>query len=274
MKAGREAFATLADAWIGCGWHTMLAAAGLAVDAGVRLGFPHRETLAFALLNGGGALALYGGRYAFRMRRGGDGDRERAMRRAPRFAWVSALTGVFVAGVAALALPASAGLWTALWGVVAIGYCYPVAGRAWREHGMAKPFLLALCWTAVTCGPPGASGYAVLFAARAVWLTGLALAFDAKDADKDRITGVITPAVRWGETRLWPVVFGLLTAGLAVKMAVVPPALRIPTALAWIVTVLMLARIRRSRSTREWVVWGDGMMIVYALAPLLVLLFA
>ena len=257
----------LADAWIGAGWHTMLAAAGLAADAGLRFGFPARETIAFAALNGGGALALYGGRYVLRMISGGDGDRENAIRRVPAFAGFSCLAGLAVCVAGALALPAVFWLWETLCGIAALAYCYPLLGRPWREYGALKPVLLALCWTAVTCGPPGPAGYATVVAARAVWLTGLALAFDIKDIDKDRAQGVLTPAVRRGEQGIWPLVLALLAAGLLAKLAVVPAALRGPTSIAWAVSLLMLAKIRRSRSTRDWVVWGDGMMIVYALVP-------
>lgn len=260
-------------AWLTGGWHTALGAAGLAADAGVRTGAPMREVAAFAALAGGGTLALYGGRYALSALRGSAGEREEALRAAPAFMLFSWLVGATLAGAGALALPWTFAAWSAVWGLAGLAYCFPLIGRPWREYGPAKPFLLALCWSAITCGPPIHGGWAALAAVRFVWLAGLCLAFDLKDVSKDRIQGVRTPAVAWRERRLWFTVGSCLVAGLVGKLLLVPPRLRWPVAVAWIVSLLMLAQIRRSRSTRDWVLWGDGMMIAYALIPMLVMLF-
>ena len=107
-----------------------------------------------------------------------------------------------------------------------------------------------------------------------MWLFGLCVAFDYKDVEADRDRGLRTPASVWSERTLWGVVTGCLVAGLIGKLLIVPPPMRAPVLLAWVVSLLMLAQIRRSRSTRDWVLWGDGMMIAYALIPVLVMLFA
>lgn len=270
----RSAFRIFSRVWIGGGWHTALGAAGLAIDAGVRFGASTGEIAAFAAFTGGGTLTLYGGRYALSTLRGEKGEREEALRSAPPFVLWSWLAGMILSGVGVYELPASFTLWAGIWGIAGIAYCFPLLGRPWRECGMTKPALLALCWTAITCGPPVHPEWTYLFSVRLVWLFGLCLAFDFKDVEKDRARGLRTPAIVWNARTFWGVVLACLVAGLVGKLLIVPPRLRWPVTVAWLVSLLMLAQIRRSRSTRDWVLWGDGMMIAYALIPVLVMLFA
>jgi 4-hydroxybenzoate polyprenyltransferase len=260
--------------WFAGGWQTALGAGALATDAAMRFAAERRETIAFAAFTFGGTLALYGGRYALSALRGGDGERETALLTSPAPIFVSLSVGLLLSGYGAWMLPWTFAAWSAAWGLTGVAYCFPILGKPWREYGALKPALLALSWTAITCGPPVHEHWVKLAAVRLVWLFGLCVAFDYKDVEADRALGVRTPAATWSERTLWGVVTGCLVAGLIGKLLIVPPPMRAPVLLAWIVSLLMLAQIRRSRSTRDWVMWGDGMMIAYALIPVLVMLFA
>lgn len=269
----RHPFRRIADARIGGGWQTALGAAALAADAGMRFGAARREVVAFALFTLGGTLTLYGGRYALSALRGGSGEREEALRAGPGFTWFSWGVGMVFSGYGVWVLPASFLLWSGFWGLTGVAYCFPILGKPWREHGVLKPALLALSWTAITCGPPVHDRWPALAAVRLLWLFGLCVAFDYKDVSADRARGLRTPAATWSGGVLWAVVAGCLVAGLVGKLLIVPPPMRAPVAVAWFISLLMLAKLRRSRSTRDWVLWGDGTMIVYALAPFVVMFF-
>ena len=267
-RAARHAFSL----WLAGGWQTAFCATALAVDAGVRFALPARETAAFAAFVTGGTLVLYCGRYAISALRGGDGEREEAMRAGPVGTALSLVAGLLLSGYGLFALPWSYSLWTAAWGLSGVAYCFPVFGKPWREYGLLKPALLALSWTAITCGPPAHAGWVELASVRLLWIFGMTLAFDAKDVAKDRAAGVKTPAVTLGENSFRALVGACLVAGLIGKLLIVPPPMRTPVAVAWFVSLLMLVSLRGNRSTRAWVLLGDGAVVVYALVPPVVML--
>lgn len=260
--------------WLAGGWQTALCATALAVDAGVRFALPKAETAAFAAFVTGGALVLYCGRYAILAMRGGAGEREEVLRAGPVGTALTLIAGLLLSGYGMVVLPWRYSLWTAAWGLSGVAYCFPVFGRPWREYGLLKPALLALSWTAITCGPPAPAGWTALAGVRLLWIFGMTLAFDAKDVAKDREAGVKTPAVTLGANAFRALVGVCLTAGLIGKLLIVPAPMRAPVAVAWFVSLLMLAGLRGNRSTRAWVLLGDGAVVVYALVPPVVLLLA
>ena len=264
---GGGLFSKISRFWFAGGWQTALGAGALAVDAELRFGADRRETTAFAALVTGGTLTLYGGRYALSALSGRAGDREEAMRAGPVAAAVSLSAGLLLSGYGFFALPWGFGVWSVAWGLTGLAYCFPLLGKPWREFGVLKPALLASSWTAITCGPPSHADWAALAAVRLLWLFGVCLAFDHKDVEKDLAEGVRTPAATMAESRFRALVGACLVAGLAGKLLIVPPPMRAPVAIAWFISLLMLASLRGNRSTRSWVLLGDGAMIVYALAP-------
>ena len=126
------------------------------------------------------------------------------------------MTGVLATAAAFLLwlkLSASPRQWLAVMTLLALPYSLPLwRSRGLRQWGLLKPVYVALVWT-VLCWviPQLQHGKIVWVAAVAMFLflLGLAMAFDRRDAAADGLAGVVTLSGKLGTTRTHHVVTGL-----------------------------------------------------------------
>ncbi|WP_181358491.1 UbiA family prenyltransferase [Taibaiella chishuiensis] len=163
-------------------------------------------------------------------------------------------------------------------GVLSLGYSVPILPfpqkRRLKDWGLLKLFLLSMVWTAVTVLMPMAywnksfEAYEVEFLLRFTFMLPLCIAFDIRDMETDRENSIYTLPNAIGLQRCFRLMdfFLLVLLGLAVWQYTRYPILqRLWSALAIIiVTKIVLVLSRKYRSDIFYLLFIDGMMLVYA----------
>lgn len=163
-------------------------------------------------------------------------------------------------------------------GLLSLGYSLPILPfpqkKRLKDWGLLKLFLLAIVWTSVTVLMPmfywnkSFEAYEVEFLLRFTFMLPLCIAFDIRDMETDRENSIYTLPNAIGLQNCYRLMdfFLLVLLGLAIwQYARYPILARLISALGIIIltkTVLILSR--RYRSDIFYLLFIDGMMLIYA----------
>lgn len=163
-------------------------------------------------------------------------------------------------------------------GVLSLGYSLPILPfpqkKRLKDWGLLKLFLLAMVWTSVTVLMPmfywnkSFEAYEVEFLLRFTFMLPLCVAFDIRDMETDREHSIYTLPNAIGLQNCFRLMdfFLVVLLGLAVWQYFRYPIIeRLLSAIAIImITKIVLVLSRKYRSDVFYLLFVDGMMLVYA----------
>lgn len=163
-------------------------------------------------------------------------------------------------------------------GILSLGYSLPILPfpqkKRLKDWGLLKLFLLSVVWTSVTVLMPmlywnkSFEAYEVEFLLRFTFMLPLCIAFDIRDMETDKENSIYTLPNAIGLQRCFRLMDGCLVlfAALALwQYARYPIVHRLWSGLAIIIaTKIVLVLSRRYRSDIYYLLFIDGMMLVYA----------
>ena len=198
-----------------------------------------------------------------------------------RYRWVHPLLiafGCLVSGVCLFYLPVKViGISVGL-GLLSLGYSLPILPfpqkKRLKDWGLLKLFLLAMVWTSVTVLMPmfywnkSFEAYEVEFLLRFTFMLPLCVAFDIRDMETDKENSIYTLPNAIGLQNCYRLMdfFLVVLLGLALWQYIRYPIMaRLGSAMAIIlVTKIVLVLSRTYRSDVFYLLFIDGMMLVYA----------
>ncbi len=169
--------------------------------------------------------------------------------------------------------------WLLLPAILGAGYVLPVfKGKRLRDFSYIKIFLVAVSWTLFTVAGPAAelklslNGVAwIMCLERMAFIFALALSFDLRDLEIDRINGVKTLPGIWGIKRTqWIAAFCLglvlLFAGLNNKIEAYTDPVWFAIAITSILTLFLIQHSAAEKHDYFYSGLVDGMMILQFLS--------